>query len=339
MKNMNDLISVIIPVYKVEEYLDDCMRSILDQTYRNLEIILVDDGGTTDRCPEMCDEYAAADERIKVIHKKNGGLSDARNAGLEIATGRWIVFIDSDDYAAPDMIMKLADAADRTGAQLVWCGFKEISAESVYSKDKFGETDKDNSQTEIKVRSNKEAEMLFYEPGKMGECMVAWNKLYLRDLFFDDDKIRYPKGKIFEDGYTTYKLIYKAEKVAVIDEAMYFYRQRKDSIMNKNADRNYRAAREAGAGKLKFFIEHDEKELYLKELNLNIYSAIRFYEAAQDKTGKKETREWFFEIYNEYFKKEKWPAAKKLRMKAFAMGYPFYKVLSMFEGTYNKLKK
>ena len=124
---MEPLISVIVPVYKVEQYLDECVQSIINQTYKNLEIILVDDG-SPDRCPEMCDEYARQDSRIKVIHKPNGGLSSARNAGIDIARGEYIGFVDSDDYIAHDMYEKLYNAFEGTEKIFaVKCNYKRLA--------------------------------------------------------------------------------------------------------------------------------------------------------------------------------------------------------------------
>lgn len=126
MKKQEDLISVIVPVYKVEKYLHRCVDSIINQTYKNLEIILVDDG-SPDNCPKICDEYAQKDQRIKVIHKKNAGISEARNAGLEIAQGEFVAFVDSDDYIDSTMYEKMLLLAQKEKNDLVLCGFKKVS--------------------------------------------------------------------------------------------------------------------------------------------------------------------------------------------------------------------
>ena len=117
---MHDLISVIIPVYNVEEYLCRCVDSVLDQTYRNTEILLVDDG-SPDNCPAICDEYARQDARVRVLHQENKGLSGARNAGIDVAKGQWLAFVDSDDYLAPDFLERLLEACERTGSDLSVC--------------------------------------------------------------------------------------------------------------------------------------------------------------------------------------------------------------------------
>jgi glycosyltransferase involved in cell wall biosynthesis len=175
MEDNKDLVSVIVPVYKVEKYLDRCIKSIREQTYTELEIILVDDG-SPDSCGRMCDEYAASDDRIKVIHKQNGGLSDARNAGIEAATGQWIVFVDSDDYISTEMISYLKSVADENSADIAWCRYKETAAD-----EEDAAFDSKGSVEEI--CSGRDAEYLFYRMGMMSECMVAWNKLYSKSLF------------------------------------------------------------------------------------------------------------------------------------------------------------
>ena len=128
---MNDLISIIVPVYNVEQYLDRCVKSLLQQTYKNLEIILVDDG-SPDRCGQMCDNYAKLDSRVLVIHKENGGLSDARNAGLSHAHGEYIAFVDSDDYIEADMISELYNACHNQDADIVVCGRRHQLSDTGY---------------------------------------------------------------------------------------------------------------------------------------------------------------------------------------------------------------
>ena len=327
MEDNKDLVSVIVPVYKVEKYLDRSVKSIREQTYKELEIILVDDG-SPDSCGRMCDEYAAADDRIKVIHKSNGGLSDARNAGIEASTGKWIVFVDSDDYISTDMIAYLKGVAEENSADIAWCRYKETGADEE-------DAAFDSRGTVEEIYSGRNAEYLFYQMGMMGECMVAWNKIYSKSLFEGMPQVRYPYGKIFEDGYTTYRLIYKAERVVVTDAVMYAYRQRSDSIMQMNGDKNYHAAFEAGEGKLLFFSKYKEEELYRLELNLLMHSVINFYENSADAEGKKEMKEVFDRFYRDYFVKEKWPLGKKIRMKAFYKDYGLYTAISKFEGLYN----
>lgn len=214
---MNDLISVIIPVYKVEDYLSRCVSSILGQTYRNLEIILVDDG-SPDRCGEMCDDFAKMDDRIKVIHKNNGGLSDARNAGIEIAKGEYLTFLDSDDWVHREYIERLYQLLITSKSDIAVCNFIRTSNENIVVEP---------SKVEIYEFSNIEA--LEHLTGKFYvQLVVSWGKIYHKDLF---KEIRYPLGKIHEDEYVAHQLLYKARKIVFTTEQMLYYWQRDDSIM------------------------------------------------------------------------------------------------------------
>ena len=210
---MNDLISVIIPVYKVEEYLNDCVASVTAQTHQNLEIILVDDG-SPDRCPEMCDAWAEKDSRIRVIHKSNGGLSDARNAGLDAASGDYIAFVDSDDYIRTDMLEKLLAAVLRTGSDIAACGIQNFGA----ARGVWGCQDFTGTPEEIFAKLYNDTSY----------PVAAWNKLYRRDCW---ESLRFPVGKICEDCFTTYRLIHNARRIVMIPEALYCYRIRPESIM------------------------------------------------------------------------------------------------------------
>lgn len=212
----NIRISVVVPIYKVEKYIHKCIQSILAQTYKNLEIILVDDG-SPDRCGAICDSYAKEDPRIKVIHKQNGGLSDARNAGIDAAEGGFIGFVDSDDYIAPQMYEQLIKQLVKYNADIAVC--KSISVkenqEAVF-------TDSDT----VRVYEDNAARAMIYDNDF---TVNAWNKLYRSKLF---NNIRYPKGKLYEDLATTYQLIERAKKVVLLESIMYAYVQREGSIMN-----------------------------------------------------------------------------------------------------------
>ena len=214
---MEELISVIVPVYKVEEYLDRCVTSIVNQTYSNLEIILVDDG-SPDKCPTMCDAWKEKDYRIKVIHKENGGLSDARNAGLDIAAGEYIAFVDSDDYVHPQFIEVLHYLAVRENADVVACAFQIIPKNYEPKQRKI------QNLSDIKLKTSAKNEM-----DLIG--IVAWNKLYKRYLF---DFIRFPKGRIHEDVGIFWKVTYYAKKMIATVEPLYFYYiENLNSIMNQ----------------------------------------------------------------------------------------------------------
>lgn len=333
-KNRMDLVSVIVPIYKVEKYLGQCIRSILAQTYEKLQIILVDDG-SPDRCGEICEEYAGKDSRITVIHKENGGLSDARNAGMEKAIGEWFVFVDSDDYIAPDMVEQLYGLAVAHQAKMAWCAIKEVAEDTEYNEKEFHDNNfpGDYSDNEITVYSPSEAEKQFYTMNKQ-QCLVTWNKIYHKSLF---DGVLFPKGKLYEDGYTIYRTIYAADKIVTTSRPLYCYRQRKGSIMEKNSGRIFVPSLEAGKERMDFYLAHNEHELFRLELNLDLYLAIHFYQIIKDKELRWEIKQWYKMFYQDYFKKEKWPMAKRVRMKSFLIGNPCYLLISSFETLYNRI--
>ena len=211
---MSKLISVIIPIYKVEEFLDKCISSVVNQTYYNLEIILVDDG-SPDNCPQMCDVWASRDNRINVIHKPNGGLSDARNAGIQIAKGDFIAFVDSDDWIAPNMYQMMVDAMEKENADICACGI-------VVS---YPESEKVLNIPEVVGDSKMILELIYNDTQYP---VAAWNKLYRRECW---ENFRFPNGKICEDTFTTYLLVDHAKKIVQISEPLYYYRIRSNSIM------------------------------------------------------------------------------------------------------------
>lgn len=210
-------ISIIVPVYNVEPYLQQCINSILNQTYQNLDIILVDDG-STDRCPKICDDYAVLDKRIKVIHKKNGGLSDARNAGLDVVSGDYIGFVDSDDWISSTMYEELINAIEGFEAEIACCDFVRIENQTVLETREFG--------TARRITGRDMLREIFC---KYSDNVVVWNKLYVADLF---KFVRFPYGEIHEDNAIFCKTIGKAGIVAYTGTVGYYYRFRPNSIMN-----------------------------------------------------------------------------------------------------------
>lgn len=220
---MDELISVIVPVYNVEGYLKECVDSIINQTYWNIEIILVDDG-SPDNCGIICDEYLKKDSRIKVIHKENGGLSDARNEGKKIANGQYIAFVDSDDYISPIFIEVLHKAITERECDVVaingptdfWDGERLVRPLTINIKD-----------CKIEYLSSKDAlEKMLYQEISTG----APFKLYKKSIL---DEIEFPKGYLYEDVATTYKVFLKSENAAIIYADLYAYRKRKDSIIRQ----------------------------------------------------------------------------------------------------------
>ena len=218
-------ISIIVPVYQVEKYLAACIDSVLAQTFRDFELILVDDG-SPDNCPALCDAAVAKDSRIRVIHQKNGGLSAARNAGLDIARGEWIGFVDSDDIIAPEMYEKLYELAQEHHANLAVCGVLPVDEQNQPLAAPLRDP-----QTVVLTREQaiaRIASMPFH---------LANNKLYRREIF---EKLRFPVGKLNEDSFTAPAVLEQVTTAVYTEQRLYRYRQRSGSIMNSRQTlRNY----------------------------------------------------------------------------------------------------
>lgn len=207
------LISIIIPVFRVEEYINRCLESVLNQTYSNLEIILVDDG-SPDRCPQICDDYAKIDERVVVIHQENKGLSGARNAGIAVAHGEYISFIDSDDYIQSIYIEQLYSTLTNSGKRLVACSYsnkEELLNDELV--DNFEVYSAENAIKEILLERA-------FQPS-------AWGKLYDRELF---SQVLFPEGKIFEDYATAPLFFHLADGLAYCKSKLYYYTYNDESI-------------------------------------------------------------------------------------------------------------
>ena len=233
-------VSVIVPVYKVEQYLDKCIKSVLEQTYQDIELILVDDG-SPDNCGNICDDYARRDSRVRVIHKENGGLSSARNAGLEIASGAYIMFVDSDDYIALDMVEKLYQRMQQDDSDMVVCGGQRVDEKGNLLCSGEGSHTKNGTYT-----ADEFYPLLFL-------CFVeAWGKLYKRTAFED---IRFPVGKLHEDVFVTYKTVEKCAKISVLTEKLYYYLQRDNSIMHARYHKGRLDETEALLNALEFLME------------------------------------------------------------------------------------
>ena len=258
---MNPLISVIVPVYKVEAYLDACVQSIRNQTYRRLEIILVDDG-SPDNCPGMCDAWAARDERVKVVHKENGGLSDARNAGLDICTGEYIAFVDSDDWIKPEMLRRLLDASVKENADISACNII-----SCYPDREVCWGTKAYTVGDSEVMLDR-----LYSDSLFPVC--SWSKLYRRKLW---DDFRFPVGKLCEDAFTTFQLLHRADVIVQITDALYCYRIRSESIMTSSFSARSMDEEEAWRRNSEFIREHYPRlfrkayTFYLQSVNVLIH--------------------------------------------------------------------
>ena len=260
------LISVIVPVYKVEDCLDKCVQSIVEQTYTNLEIILVDDG-SPDSCGAMCEAWADKDSRIKVVHKKNGGLSDARNAGMKIATGSLISFIDSDDWITPDFLEALLDAMENQNAQIAECAVKLVDETGNVLR--IRET--------AKVPSVDKIEGLRRLVLEDGIYQTVWNKLYQRKVL---EGIFFEKGKYHEDDFWTYQVFDRMDRLAVVERPMYHYLQRSGSIMGVGYSLKRLDGPEARYRRMEYLSKYDGlRELTRQQLMLdylwNLQSVLR----------------------------------------------------------------
>lgn len=218
---MSRKISVIVPVYKVENYIRQCVDSILAQSYTDLEILLVDDG-SPDHCGEICDQYVQKDNRIKVIHKHNGGLSSARNAALDVATGEYILCVDSDDYIHPDMVRRMYTSMQENHSDIIVCGHYVQRQDKLSIEDPFWDR-------VISFDREKALEELISDSVIRS---YAWGKLYRSSLF---QGVRYPDGRNYEDIATTYLLFDKAVKITRIPDLLYYYQMREDSISYNNS--------------------------------------------------------------------------------------------------------
>lgn len=238
----NPLISVIVPVYKVEKYLPNCIESVQKQTYTNWELILVDDG-SPDSCPKICDEYASHDDRIKVIHKENGRVAKARNAALRIVKGEYMTFLDGDDYLHKDFLRILCKMIVTLNADIVQCDFVKGTA-TIFPDVKVVEqiSTYDNHSVFLKQKSK----------------IVVWGKLYKRYIF---DGRLVTEDKFFEDDFTTWKWYYAANKIAITNVPLYYYMDNQQSTMAMHKKKPNWDFLEAYEERITFFIDSKEVDL------------------------------------------------------------------------------
>ncbi|MFR5636841.1 glycosyltransferase family 2 protein [Mediterraneibacter faecis] len=256
-----ELVSVVVPVYKVEQYLERCVKSICEQTYQELEIILVNDG-SPDRCGEMCEELAQKDKRIQVLNKQNGGLSDARNAGVKLATGKYLLFVDSDDYIAKDLVEKTVTEAEKMACDMVlfdyYCvenGIEEVRTTQIPG----GKV----------ISLEKEHQLLLAPP-------AAWAKLFNREFYVKAD-CPFPKGLYFEDLATTPIFFLKAKRISYLKEPLYYYIIRENSIMTgKNYEKSSQDKMEVLDHILSVYRENGKYETYREELEYLVLANAYF---------------------------------------------------------------
>lgn len=224
LADKNALISIVVPVYGVEQFLDQCVQSLVTQSYSNLEIILVDDG-SKDKCPQICDKWAEKDHRIKVIHKPNGGLSDARNAGIKNARGSYIAFVDSDDWIEKSFVEKLYNSMISSKSEIAECSVNIVDERGTKQKIRKAA----DSETLDKISALKK---LIQENGIY---QTVWNKIYKTDLIND---LMFEVGKLHEDEFWTYKVLDRIHKISIVPDALYNYRQRQSSIMGQGYNKS-----------------------------------------------------------------------------------------------------
>ncbi len=256
-----ELVSIVVPIYGVEKYLDKCVKSLINQTYHQLEIILVDDG-SPDRCGRMCDAFAKEDDRIRVIHKENGGLSDARNTGAKQASGKYLIFVDSDDYVDSRLVEKTVSCAEKNQADMVIFDFTAVE------------------EGEFKLRTNhipankilrleEEKRLLLLPP-------AAWSRLFNREFYMKANH-PFPVGRYYEDLGTTPKFLLEAERIVYFKESLYYYVIRSNSIMKSyNFERNYKDMVWILNDILQFYKERNQFQKYKKELEYLVFASGYF---------------------------------------------------------------
>lgn len=312
---MNQLVSIIVPVYNIQEYLKKCIESLIHQSYENIEIILVDDGSTDDSL-NICLQYKEIDKRVSVIDKQNGGLSSARNAGLRVAKGDNYVFVDGDDYVHPQYIECLLNGLNESGADIAVCGINIVNEkEESVSRLATGVEYKKNNPLRDEVLTSDIIEKKYYTNSKYGFWyVVAWNKMYKSYVF---EGLEYDEGVIYEDEFLFNRLIRKSKLIKCIPEELYFYVQRDGGITSEKKDRErFHYLTEIYDRRMLCYFEKNNTELqtlcsekYLKQIISKYYLL--------DNDEKKEVKAKYYYIINSIEVNKK-----------FRLFYPFIWVIS-----------
>lgn len=260
-----DLISVIIPVFEVENLLQECLDSVLNQTYSNMEVILVDDG-SKDTSGKICDSYQKKDERVKVIHQVNSGSSCARNAGLRASKGDYICFIDSDDVISPFFVENLYLMLQESRSEIAICDYtclkKELCVKSCVNN--------------YVVISKEEMLKNWHGRNKRLETVV-WNKMYVRKVFdYVDNMVVFPEGKLHEDIYVSHMLVQNAKNIAILRDKLYFYRKRQDSVSKSVSKDNMYHDLQAQRDRMRFFMENHYYGAYTRLLWGHILHKMKY---------------------------------------------------------------
>lgn len=318
------LISIIIPVYNVIKYLDKCMKSVLNQTYHNLDIILIDDG-STDGSGELCDKYSKNDERVRVIHKSNGGISSARNAALDIINGDYICFVDSDDHIELNMIETLVTAVKENACEIAICGFYtehdgEVSIEDPGVKES------------VIINSDEAIDELIEDKNVFN---YVWDKIYVKALF---DNIRFPVGRNYEDMAIMYLLFAHAKKICRIPERLYYYNKRAGSISDhrNNNKKWYLNCIDMLTAKLERhqFLQ-SSKNSYLEQKSMSslistVYEGIKLAHVYSEENRYKQYMD-FLKINNKSIKQNLYVNEKDKKLLFFYQNKVAYFIYSIFQ--------
>jgi len=281
------LVSIIIPVYNTKEYLEVCVNSVRNQTYKNIEIILIDDGSENETA-QLCDEISKSDSRIKVHHQKNGGLSAARNKGITLSTGKYIMFVDSDDYIHSQMVQKLYEWLVSHNADVAVCDYERVKEFATEVPEKL------LSASEEKIYENEEILDRIYS-AEYVKYIVCWNKLYKRELITD---IQFPINRIHEDEFFTPRVLQKAQKAVWLNEKLYYYVIREGSLSKSGLEKSSRHKLLCMKENALFFKSINACHAYQKEsiryLKAIIYFSGQFYKKLPT------SKERLGELHNEF---------------------------------------
>ena len=305
----DNLISIIIPVYNAGKYLDKCISSAANQTYRNIEILLIDDG-STDASKEICDSWSSQEDKIRVIHQENGGVSKARNTGVKNARGNFLMMIDSDDYISPFMVEELFRGYSLTNADIVICDYEQGELRE-YS---FVAGLSDFRDMDFKMIMN----CVYSEGHDALRYISPWGKLYKKALF---NGLTYPEGRIFEDIYITHQILYKAERIVVTDQKLMYYFRHADSIMHRPFHLGKLDYLDALKDRMNFFKTHNlgvlEKTAYEEYLHALIWEYSRVRDILRNDKVKREIWGRFREVYRDGYSSGRYPQETALFLHAF----------------------
>lgn len=307
------MITIVVPVYKVEEYLDRCVDSILNQTYKDFELLLVDDG-SPDNCGKICDEYAKKDRRIFVIHQKNGGLSAARNTGInwfyEQNRSDYITFVDSDDWLHPEYLRILMNGITENYVKVSVCDFKRVINESPFEN-------YDNVNFELNSPEN-------FLVNHFWQYNYACGKLYHKSIFCD---VRFPIGKIFEDTFTTYKVLHKCDEIAYTELQLYYYFQNEQGISHSLWKPAELVIFDAMQEQMQFYKEKGLQKAYAKEFELFVhhhaYQIVRIKENKNDLKKNKATLKEIKKTLRKYLRENKEIFNVHNMTYSYEVAYPF----------------